>query len=170
MRAVGSSVRIVKRITRSYVPDGGVASAVRAYESVVSERSQKAMAGRIMRAAYSKRRAYAIKMSFFLSEKSYTPAMPHAPIQSVHVNRKALWDYESLTSYEAGIILTGSEVKALRDGSVNLRSAWIALASGRPQIIGMHIGRYQHSSEVARDDGKRPRDILMKKKDIAYLG
>ena len=58
-------------------------------------------------------------------------------------NRKARFDYEIIEGFEAGIELYGEEVKSIRNGSVNLKGSYILITSGRPTIVGMHVGEYQ---------------------------
>lgn len=85
-------------------------------------------------------------------------------------NKKARFDYETIETYEAGIVLFGSEVKSVRAGSVNLRGSHISLASGRPQAFGIHISPYEHGKTNGGNfDPKRERSLLMKKKDILLL-
>lgn len=88
---------------------------------------------------------------------------------SISKNKKALFDYEVLSGYEAGIKLTGAEVKSIRSGSVNLRGAHVSLHSGRPIILGMHITPYKSGTSYLATDPTRERSLFLKKKDIDYL-
>lgn len=83
-------------------------------------------------------------------------------------NKKALFDYEVIEELEAGIVLMGSEVKSVRNGSVNLKWAYITIHSGRPVLVGCHISEYKWSTGVIVDP-KRERMILMSKKEILRL-
>ncbi len=83
-------------------------------------------------------------------------------------NKKALFDYEVIEEFEAGIVLVGSEVKSIRNGSVNLKGAYITIHSGRPVLVGCHISEYRGSTGVITDP-KRERLILISKKEILRL-
>ncbi len=63
--------------------------------------------------------------------------------QTALTNKKALFDYEIIESFEAGIELTGAEVKSVRAGSVGLKGAHVTLNSGRPIVMGLHITPYK---------------------------
>jgi SsrA-binding protein len=89
--------------------------------------------------------------------------------QVIIENKKALFDYEVIEEFEAGIVLVGSEVKSIRNGSANLKWAYITLHSGRPVLVGSHISEYKWSTGVIVDP-KRERLILMSKKEILRIG
>jgi SsrA-binding protein len=91
-------------------------------------------------------------------------------IESVHANRKALFDFEVLETFEAGIKLLGWEVKSLREGGCNLKGSYVVLAGGRPVITGMRISPYSHATTTrGLVDPVRERDVLLKKRDIERL-
>lgn len=83
-------------------------------------------------------------------------------------NKKALFDYEVIEEFEAGIVLIGSEVKSIRNGQANLKWAYITLHSGRPVLVGSHISEYKWTTGVITDP-KRERLILISKKEILRL-
>ncbi|OGC58071.1 SsrA-binding protein [candidate division WWE3 bacterium RIFCSPLOWO2_01_FULL_42_11] len=84
------------------------------------------------------------------------------------VNKKALVRYEVLERLEAGLVLTGSEAKAVREGRLNLTGSMVTIMDGKPVVVGMSIARYSHSSD--RDyDQQRTRILLLHKKEIDYL-
>ena len=93
----------------------------------------------------------------------------HLPTATpTHTNKKALFDYEMLESFEAGIELTGAEVKSLRTGSANLKGAHVSVNSGRPVIIGMHITPYKGAvTEVTNPT--RDRSLFLHKKTVFIL-
>ena len=98
--------------------------------------------------------------------------MPPSPekkyrIVQVHANKKALFDYEVLASYEAGIKLTGAEVKSVRAGKVNLKGAFVSFVGGRARLIKAHIAHYPAGPQEG--DPARPRDLFLHKKDILSL-
>ena len=83
-------------------------------------------------------------------------------------NKKAYHDYFVEESYEAGIELCGTEVKALRAGGCNLKDAWCAVEDGELLVRGMHISPYEHGNIFNRDP-VRVRRLLMHKKEIMHL-
>ncbi|WP_200763430.1 SsrA-binding protein SmpB [Nitrosophilus alvini] len=84
-------------------------------------------------------------------------------------NKKAFHDFEILERFEAGIVLEGSEVKAIRAGRVNLKDSFIKIVKGEPFIFGMHISHLSTSAAHFRPDEKRPRKLLLHKKEINKL-
>lgn len=84
-------------------------------------------------------------------------------------NKKAFFDYEILEKYEAGIVLFGHEVKAVKNGNISLKGAYVTLHSGEPFLIGAHIGRYKQAGGLVGYDPERSRKLLLKKKEIGYL-
>lgn len=83
-------------------------------------------------------------------------------------NRKALYDYHVLESYEAGIVLLGSEVKSLRQGMVSISDAYGDISDGEVYIYNLHITNYKYSS-TGKLDPKRKRKALLSKKEIKKL-
>jgi len=88
--------------------------------------------------------------------------------KTIAENRKAFHDYFVEESYEAGIELCGTEVKALRAGGVNLKDAWCAVVDGELFINGMHISPYDKGNIFNRDP-LRVRKLLMHKREIMRL-
>lgn len=88
--------------------------------------------------------------------------------KTIAENRKARHDYFILESYEAGIELVGTEVKAIRQGGVNLKDAWCSIESGELWVKGMHISPYDHGNIFNRDP-MRVRRLLLHKKEISKL-
>lgn len=84
-------------------------------------------------------------------------------------NKKAFFDYEILEKYEAGLVLTGQEVKSAKNGQINLKGSYITFHNNKPTIIGMHIAKYKPAGKLPDYDPVRTRDVLLKKKEIAYL-
>lgn len=83
-------------------------------------------------------------------------------------NKKAWHDYFVDEKYEAGIALTGTEVKSLRAGGVNLKDAYCHIENGEIFVVGMHISPYEHGNIFNRDP-LRERKLLMHKKEILKL-
>lgn len=88
---------------------------------------------------------------------------------TINTNKKALFDYEILSSYEAGLLLCGHEVKAVREKHVNLKWSYISLLTGKAMLIGCHISPYSHTGNKKAINPTRPRELLLHHKDIAYL-
>ena len=88
--------------------------------------------------------------------------------KTIAENRKAFHDYFVEESYEAGIELCGTEVKALRAGGVNLKDAWCSVVDGELFVNGMHISPYEKGNIFNRDP-LRVRRLLMHKREIMRL-
>lgn len=85
-------------------------------------------------------------------------------------NRKAHFNYSIEDTYEAGIKLTGAEVKSIRGGSGNINSAFCIVRGGEAFILGMHIPPYQIKNMSEGYDPDRTRKLLLSKKEIKKLG
>ena len=88
--------------------------------------------------------------------------------KTIAENRKALHEYFVEESFEAGIELCGTEVKALRAGGVNLKDAWCSVVGGELFVNGMHISPYDKGNIFNRDP-LRVRRLLMHKREIMRL-
>ncbi|ODU56956.1 MAG: SsrA-binding protein [Clostridium sp. SCN 57-10] len=88
--------------------------------------------------------------------------------KSIAVNRKARHDYFIEEAYEAGISLTGTEVKSLRTGATNLKDAYCSIKNGELFVNGMHISPYEKGNIFNRDP-LRVRKLLMHKREIMRL-
>lgn len=84
-------------------------------------------------------------------------------------NRRARHDYTILESIETGIVLTGSEVKALREGHAQIGDAFARILRGQVWIDGMHIPPYQYGHGVGAHDPNRERKLLMHRREIDRL-
>jgi len=91
-----------------------------------------------------------------------------AQIKTVARNRKAFHDFEVLEKVEAGLELTGSEVKAARASMVNLTDSYGDCNGGQIHLVHAHIGNYQQAG-LFNHDPYRKRRILLHRKQIAYL-
>lgn len=89
-------------------------------------------------------------------------------IKTIAKNKKAFFEYFVLESFEAGISLSGTEVKSVRAGGVSLKDAWCAVENGELIIKQMHISPYDHGN-IFNKDPKRSRKLLMHKKEIMRL-
>ena len=84
-------------------------------------------------------------------------------------NRKAWHDYFVDEKYEAGISLFGTEVKSIRQGSVNLKDSYCSIKNGELFVVGMHISPYEKGNIFNREP-LRDRKLLMHKREIMKLG
>tara|TARA_B100001167_G_C16574464_1_gene214047 strand:+ start:21 stop:476 length:456 start_codon:yes stop_codon:yes gene_type:complete len=83
-------------------------------------------------------------------------------------NKKAFHNFLIIDRYEAGLVLTGSEVKSLREGKMSLREAYVLVRDSEAVLIGSHISSYS-STGYKGHDPKATRKLLMKKKEILKL-
>jgi SsrA-binding protein len=89
--------------------------------------------------------------------------------KSVAVNKKAKFDYEFLEKYEAGIVLLGSEVKAIRQGRVNLKDSYCRFIKGELWLINAHISYLDTTNPHYKPDTTRPRKLLLHSKELDKL-
>jgi SsrA-binding protein len=83
-------------------------------------------------------------------------------------NRKARHEYHLLERLEAGLVLTGTEVKSLREGRANLARAFGEVRDGEAWLVGAHIATYEQGN-IANHDPDRPRKLLLHGREIASL-
>lgn len=88
--------------------------------------------------------------------------------KQIAANRKAYHDYFVEETFEAGIELFGTEVKSLRQGTVNLKDSWCDIENGEIFLKQMHISPYEKGN-IFNKDPIRPRKLLMHKKEILRL-
>jgi SsrA-binding protein len=84
-------------------------------------------------------------------------------------NRRARHEYQLLERYEAGLVLTGTEVKSLRDGGATLQQAYADIRGGEAWLIGAHIAEYGQGN-VHNHEPDRDRKLLLHRKEIASIG
>ena len=89
-------------------------------------------------------------------------------IKIITKNRKATYEYHIEERFEAGMVLTGTEVKSLREGKANLQEAYCSVESGELALRGCHIAPYAHGNR-ANHEPLRPRKLLMHRKEIEKL-
>jgi SsrA-binding protein len=88
--------------------------------------------------------------------------------KTVATNRKARHDYFIDETYEAGIVLTGTEIKSVRAGRVNLRDSYVQVKNGELWLIDTHIAPYEQAGRGGHEP-KRPRKLLMHRREINRL-
>ena len=84
------------------------------------------------------------------------------------LNRKASFDYEIKDTYEAGIVLLGTEIKSVRKGNANLKESFITIKNDEAYILNMHISHYEKGN-VFNHEETRTRKLLLNKKEILRL-
>ena len=90
------------------------------------------------------------------------------PNRTIATNRRARHNYEILETQEAGLVLRGTEVKALRGGLVNFKDAYATVRNGEMWLLGCHISPYSHGTD-ANHDPERDRKLLLHGREIARL-
>ncbi|MBD3330774.1 SsrA-binding protein SmpB [Candidatus Peregrinibacteria bacterium] len=83
-------------------------------------------------------------------------------------NKKAYFDNEVLDDFEAGLVLNGDEVKAIRLGNANLKGSYISIEKTQAFVKELHISRYKHSARKNYDP-VRPRKLILHKKEIEKI-
>ncbi|MBI2674190.1 MAG: SsrA-binding protein SmpB [Candidatus Yanofskybacteria bacterium] len=84
-------------------------------------------------------------------------------------NPKAGFDYEILETIEAGLVLEGHEVKAIKTGKASIKGAYVKIVDGAPYLIGANISPYQPANTPKDYDPQRSRKLLLSKKEISAL-
>ena len=86
----------------------------------------------------------------------------------ISTNRKAFHDYAILETYEAGLVLKGTEVKSLREAQVNFKDSYATIDNDEAWLVGCYISPYHHGTD-ANHDPERKRKLLLHKKEIGRL-
>ncbi len=89
-------------------------------------------------------------------------------VKQVASNRKAYHDYFIEEKFEAGIQLSGTEVKSIRQGNVNLKDSFCIIKDGEISVLGMHVSPYEKGN-IFNKDPTRARKLLMHKREILRL-
>ncbi len=84
------------------------------------------------------------------------------------LNRKARYDYEIEETYEAGIVLTGTEIKSIRNGKVNIKDSYAIIRNNELYLLNTHISLYDEGNRFNHEE-ERTRKLLMHKKEILKL-
>lgn len=89
-------------------------------------------------------------------------------IKVVSTNKKARFEFFILETFEAGLVLKGTEIKSVRNGQISLQEAYVRTNGAEIWLVGAHIAPYEHASAFQHDP-KRDRKLLMHKKEIRKL-
>ncbi len=84
------------------------------------------------------------------------------------LNKKARFDYNIIEEIEAGIVLTGTEIKSIRKGSANLKDSYAIIKNGEVFLLNMHIAQYKEGN-IFNHDENRTRKLLLHKKEILKI-
>ncbi len=107
-----------------------------------------------------------------MARKSRAPAAPppgaESNFRTVARNRRATYDYEILDRFEAGLVLSGSEIKSLRQGKGSIQEAYVRPRHGELWLIGATIPRYEAATHDGHDPG-RDRKLLLHRKQIRQV-
>lgn len=90
-------------------------------------------------------------------------------IQVVATNRKARHDYIIVSTVEAGVVLKGTEVKSIRNGTINLKDSYASMRNGELYLVGIHIGHYPPANQFNHEP-ERDRKLLLNRREINKLG
>jgi len=97
-----------------------------------------------------------------------TPRQESTQLQSIARNRRARHDYQVIDSWEAGIVLSGTEVKSLREGKANLTDAYGIVKDGEVWLLNLHISPYERGTHFNHEP-TRTRKLLLHRKEIRRL-
>jgi len=89
-------------------------------------------------------------------------------LKTIATNKKAFHDYFVEESFEAGIVLSGTEIKSIRNGGVNLKDAWCTVEEGEMLVKQMHISPYEKGN-IFNKQPMRERKLLLHKREIMRL-
>lgn len=94
--------------------------------------------------------------------------MKEEDIKVVANNKKARHDYFIEKTYEAGLVLKGTEVKSIRQGRVNLKESYVIVKNGEIFVFGMHVSPYKEGN-IFNEDPLRTRKLLLNRKEIRKI-
>ena len=89
-------------------------------------------------------------------------------MKTICTNKRASFEYFILDTFEAGIKLTGTEIKSIRAGKCNINDAYVILRNNRPYLLNMHISKYEQGN-IFNHDETRSRELLLHKKEAIRL-
>ena len=90
-------------------------------------------------------------------------------MKNLATNRRATFDYEILGKYEAGLVLTGQEVKSVKLGNMSLKGAFVTVRGNELFLTNALIPRYKHADTKKDYDPTQPRKLLVKRSEIRSL-
>jgi SsrA-binding protein len=102
-----------------------------------------------------------------MAKQKEKPAEKHGP-RTVATNRRARFEYFIEEIYQAGIVLTGTEIKSVRAGRVSLQDGFVLVRDGEAYLYNVHIAHYEQGN-INNHQEVRPRKLLLHKKEIRAL-
>ena len=102
------------------------------------------------------------------SAKNASSSSPSPEVKSIARNKRARHDYHILETWEAGLVLTGTEVKSLREGRANITDAYGTIQGGEAFLLNLHISPYERGGYTNHEPG-RTRKLLLHRKEIRRL-
>lgn len=105
----------------------------------------------------------------FATTRVFVYYVRHICMTTYVKNRKAHFDFEHLDTFEAGIVLSGHEVKAIRAGKAKLEGAFVKIYGGQAVLIGASVAPYQPKNTPDSYDPEQARTLLLSKKELAKL-
>ena len=100
--------------------------------------------------------------------KTPPPARPKDDKRQITSNRRARYEYSIEEIFEAGMVLTGTEIKSIRAGRVNLQDAYARIENGEAWLYNMHVAPYEQGNR-ANVDPIRPRKLLLNRSELHRL-
>lgn len=88
---------------------------------------------------------------------------------TIVTNKRVAYDYQIIKDFEAGIVLSGAEVKSVKKGQINLKGSYVSLRNGELWLIKTHISPYAMATNQGDYDPTRDRKLLLKRKEIDSL-
>lgn len=88
---------------------------------------------------------------------------------SIALNKKAYFDYEILETFEAGAVLSGQEVKSVKNNQISLKGAYVVLKDSEAYLLNAHISPYKKAGILRDYNPTRSRKLLLHKKQLKYL-
>lgn len=104
-----------------------------------------------------------------LRNTRYVETMPKAKSKVQINNKRASFDYDFLETYEAGVVLVGTEIKSLRAGKASLSDAYCYFSGGELYVKGMNISTYFWASKWGSHEPARDRKLLLTKRELRHL-
>ena len=89
-------------------------------------------------------------------------------VKTVATNRKARFEYQLFETFEAGLVLKGTEIKSVRKGQISLQEAYVRTDGKQAWLVGAHIAPYEHASAFQHDPD-REKKLLLNKREIREL-
>ena len=108
-------------------------------------------------------------VKWYLKAEAHNSTMAERKLDGTLVaNRKAHHDYDLLDVYQAGLVLTGTEIKAIREGKANIREAYVRVEGDEAWVVGMNIAAYSRGN-INNHEPTRRRKLLLHKEQIGEL-